>query len=280
MATNYLHILKPTIDISDLTYHEPLGHGGFGEVYRATWKSKDLGEVETAAKKILVTKSQGISEELANEIRFLKTLKHSNIITYYGLALDSNHVVLVTEYAAGGSLFDYLQNKTELPSYLKAKWRKQAANGIKYLRDANVLHRDIKSPNLLITADLDLKICDFGISKDLTSTKTTDHPDRGSIKWQAPEIFKDCKLSPKADVFALGIVFWELETCEEPYKGDSIHHVMYKVGIEDKRPKIPETCPKAMTSLIQKCWHKKLGKRPTIDAVVDQLEEPDVLPGK
>ena len=200
MATNYSPILKPTIDISDLTYHELLGHGGFGEVYRATWKSKDLGEVETAAKKIPVTKSQGISEELANEIRFLKTLKHPNIITYYGLALDSNHVVLVTEYAAGGSLFDYLQDKTTLPLDLKAKWRKQAANGIKYLRDANVLHRDIKSPNLLITADLDLKICDFGISKDLTSTKTTDHPDRGRtfcFSW----IFKGSVIS---NLFSLG----------------------------------------------------------------------------
>ena len=183
--------------------------------------------------------------------------------------------MLVTEYAAKGSLFDYLQNKTQLPHNLKKKWAIQVARGLKYLRDKRVLHRDIKSPNLLITADDDLKICDFGISKDLTSTKTTAHPDKGSVKWQAPEIFKDLNLSPKADIFAFGIVLWELETCEEPYKGQHTNHVMYKVGSEDVRPKIPETCPPAMKSLIQQCWHKHKDHRPDIEEVLQQLERLD-----
>ena len=266
--------MKPTIDESELTYYELIGRGGFGDVYRVTWNSKDLGIVEAAAKKIHIPRNQeDISKELENEIRILQTLKHPNIIKFYGLAITPDHVVLVTEYAAKGSLFDYLQDKTELPHDLKTKWAIQAAKGLKYLRDKNVLHRDIKSPNLLIAADDDLKICDFGISKDLTSTKTTAHPDKGSIKWQAPEIFKDQNLSPKADIFAFGIVLWELETCEEPYKGQSTNQVMWKVGSEDARPEIPEICPPAMKSLIQQCWGKERNHRPDIEEVIEQLEQ-------
>lgn len=187
--------------------------------------------------------------------------------------MTENHVIIVTEYAAKGCLFDYLKKrKSQLPSNLKAKWIQQITEGIKYLSDHNVLHRDIKSPNLLITSDDDLKICDFGISKDLTSTKTTRHTDKGSIRWQAPEIFKDGKLSPKADIFALGIVIWELETCQVPY-GDinDTNHIMWQVGMHNARPEIPETCSSTLKSLIQDCWHKDKDERPDVDEILHRL---------
>ena len=267
------HIIKPTIDESDLTYHDIIGYGGFGEVYRVIWKLKHSGEIEAAAKKIAIPRNrQDIPEQLLNEIKFLQTLNHPNIIKYYGLAVTSTHAVLVTEYAAKGSLNKYLKTKKKLPCDLKKKWMLQGAEGLKYLRDNNVLHRDIKSHNLLITADDDLKICDFDISKELTSTKTTNNPDTGTVKWMAPEIFKDSQVSPKADIFAFGIVLWELETCEEPYKGNTTHQVMWKVGSEDVRPEIPETCPLAMKSLIQKCWHTDRYQRPDIENVIGYLK--------
>lgn len=81
MSFSLNNILKPTIREKNLVCHELIGHGGYGEVYRATWKSKQ-GEVQAAAKKIPVTRSQGVSEELANEIKFLQTLNHPSIIKF------------------------------------------------------------------------------------------------------------------------------------------------------------------------------------------------------
>ena len=83
MAANYSYSLEPTIDESELTYHELIARGGFGDVYRVTWNSKYLGELEAAAKKIHIPRNQkDISKDLENEIRFLQTLKHPNIIKF------------------------------------------------------------------------------------------------------------------------------------------------------------------------------------------------------
>ena len=172
---------------------------------------------------------------------FFRGYSIQNIIEYYGHVVTPNHLIVVTEYASKGSLFDYLKENKVIPKYLKEQWAIEAAESIKYLKDNSILHRDIKSPNILITAGNRLKICDFGIAKELTRTRTATS-EKGSIRWQAPEVFKEYKLSPKADVFALGIVLWELETCQEPYEGKTAENVMWKVGHEDERPEIPDSC--------------------------------------
>ncbi len=218
MATNNLDKLQSTINESDLTYGEFIDRGGSGDVYCARWNSETLGQVEVAAKKIFRRRGQSIGDLLGNEVLYLQKLDHPNIIKYYGHVITENYVVIVTEYAAKGSLYNYLKDKDSLPRRLKSKWAIQAARGIKFLQENNVLHRDIKSPNFLITADDNLKICDFGIAKDLSSTKTT-VASKGTTKWLAPEAFTELKVSPTADIFSYGIVLWELETCQEPYPG-------------------------------------------------------------
>ena len=270
MATNSSPKLKSTIKESHLKYHKLIGRGSTGDVYHVTWKSKTLGKVDAAAKKIPLFEGKTIEEQLGDEIHFLQKLDHPNIIQYYGQIVKKDYIVIVTEYASRGSLYDYLKDKTTLPAELKAKWTIQAAKGIKYLQENHILHRDIKSPNFLITAGYDLKICDFGIAKDLTSTKTT-VSNKGTTKWMAPEVFTDLQLSPTADIFAFGIVLWEMETCSEPYEGIRPEAVMYKIVTQDLRPTIPENCPKGLEGLMQGCWSKDRHQRPGIDAVIRQI---------
>ena len=266
--------LISTIKESHLVYHEQIGHGASGDVYKATLKSKKHGNKVVAAKKIPIFGIEDFEDKFGSEINYLQTLSHENIITYYGHVITKSHLVIVTEYAAKGSLYDILKGKTRLPDALKIKWARQAANGIKYLQERHVLHRDIKSPNLLITSNDDLKICDFGIAKDLTSTKSTETL-KGSIRWLAPEAFNfkgKSQLSPKTDIFAFGIVLWELETCEEPYKGKGPERVMWIVGHDDVRPEIPENCHPILKELMQQCWNTDRHKRPDIDEILQQLE--------
>ena len=264
--------LESTIDESDLVYHEQVGRGATGDVFRVTWKSKRFGSIEAAAKKIPLFKDENIEEKFGSEVKYLQMLKHENIVTYYGQVVTPDYLVIVTEYAANGSLYDYLRKRTTpLPLKQKLEWAIQAAKGIGYLRDNNVLHRDIKSGNFLITRDNVLKICDFGIAKDLTSTKTATS-EKGTVRWLAPEVFTEEKLSPKADIFAFGIMLWELETGEIPYKGIRSERVMWIVGNKGQRPEIPTNCNPELKDLMQRCWDGDRGNRPDVEKILEQLQ--------
>ncbi|XP_072048663.1 mitogen-activated protein kinase kinase kinase 20-like [Amphiura filiformis] len=179
---------------ANLTYHERLGSGASGEVFRVTWKSKEFGTIEAAAKKIRLDEEPTAQQK--SEIEFLKRLDHKNIVKYYDTVLEKKHVVIVTEYAAKGSLYDYLKDKDKLPEHLLHRWIFHLARGVNYLKENDVAHRDLKSPNCILTADNVLKICDFGIAKDLTSTKTTESA-KGSIRWIAPELLTDFATVPE-----------------------------------------------------------------------------------
>ncbi|XP_072021818.1 mitogen-activated protein kinase kinase kinase 20-like [Amphiura filiformis] len=112
----------------NLTYHEYLGGGASGSVYRVTWKSKEFGTTEVAAKKIR------IDSEITTQLKFLKRLNHKNIIKYYDTVLEKEHVVILTEYAAKGSLYDYLKDKDKLPKHLLHRWIFHLAHGVNYLK--------------------------------------------------------------------------------------------------------------------------------------------------
>ncbi|XP_072028182.1 mitogen-activated protein kinase kinase kinase 20-like [Amphiura filiformis] len=252
---------------ASLTYHECLGHGASGTVYRCTWKSKEFGTIEAAAKKIRFDGE--ITAQQKREIDFLKKLDHKNIIRYYDTIIEKEHVVIVTEFAAKGSLYDYLKDKDKLPENLLHQWIFDLARGVDYLKKNDVAHRDLKSPNCIITADGVLKICDFGIAKDLTSTKTTEST-KGSVRWQPPELFMNYQLSPKADIFAFGIIVWEMVSCKRPYEGMRNEAVTYQVMSDDirLRPKIPDDCPQFLRELMEKCWHQDRTQRPESSEVM------------
>ncbi|XP_072027807.1 uncharacterized protein [Amphiura filiformis] len=254
---------------ANLTYHERLGFGASGTVYRVTWKSKEFGTIDAAAKKI---RFEGeISEKHKREIEFLKRLDHKNIIKYYDAVMEKEHVVIITEYAAKGSLDGYLKDRDKLPKTLLQQWIYHLACGVNYLEKNDVAHCDLKSPNCIIMADDVLKICDFGIAQDLTSTKTTRSAHKGSVKWQAPEIFKDEILSPKAAIYAFGIIVWEMVSCEEPYKGFRPERVIYQVMANSLRPKIPDDCPQFLRELMEQCWHQDRTQRPKSSEIVRRV---------
>ncbi|XP_072027685.1 uncharacterized protein [Amphiura filiformis] len=195
----------------DLTYHKRIGRGASGSVYRATWKSKDV-----AVKIIDIPHDKA---DLA-EIRSLERLSnHENVIKYYGHIITDEAVIIVTELAEKGSLFDHLKKLrttgSRIPPPTLRRWIIETARGLQHLRKAGLVHRDIKPSNLVLTADDTLKICDFGIAKDQIRTNATNA--KGTWQYQAPEIIEN-KSSPKSDVFAYAVTIWEMITGEIPYK--------------------------------------------------------------
>ncbi len=260
-----------TIRETDITLHERVAFGATCEVYKASWRSPNGEELKVAAKKIPIRGDTELTEQLNIEVNILSRVNHRNVIKYYGHAVTPTHVIIVTEFASKGSLFDYLKKQKSLPAKLLRKWAVEAARGIQHLKNLQIVHRDIKSPNFLITEDNTLKVCDFGISKDAEATQST-QSDKGTMSWLAPEVYMEGKLSPKADVYSLGIVLWELCTCEKPFKGMMPQHVMFKVSSERYRPEISTDCPLQLKMLIEECWQQDRRKRPGIDEVVSRLE--------
>ncbi|XP_072027905.1 uncharacterized protein [Amphiura filiformis] len=254
---------------ASLTYHERIGSGSSGTVYRCTWKSKEFGIIEAAAKQIKLDGE--ITEKQKREIEFVKKLDHKNIIRYYDAVIEREHVVIVTEFAAKGSLCDYLKDKDKLPENLLHSWIYQLACGVNYLNQNKVAHCDLKSPNCIIMADDVIKICDFGIARYLTSSKTTRSANKGSVQWQAPEIFEKQVLSPKAAIYAFGIIVWEMVSCEEPYKDFLPVRVIYQVVAHRLRPTIADDCPQFLKELMEQCWHEDRTERPESSDIVRRV---------
>ncbi|XP_029970160.1 mitogen-activated protein kinase kinase kinase 20-like [Salarias fasciatus] len=247
----------------DLLYYENCGGGSFGSVYRALWISQDK---EVAVKKLL---------KIDKEAEILSVLSHKNIIQFYGAVLESPNYGIVTEYASGGSLYEYLSSEQseEMDMEQIMTWAIQIAKGMHYLHaeaPVKVIHRDLKSRNVVMTADKVLKICDFGASKFLSHT--THMTVVGTFPWMAPEVIQSLPVSETCDTYSYGVVLWEMLTREVPFKGFEGLQVAWLVVEKQERLTIPTSCPASFAELMRKCWQADPKERPQFKQVLVTLE--------
>ncbi|XP_047446137.1 tyrosine-protein kinase ABL2-like [Mugil cephalus] len=247
----------------DLLFYENCGGGSFGSVYRALWISQDK---EVAVKKLL---------KIDKEAEILSVLSHKNIIQFYGAVLESPNYGIVTEYANGGSLYEYLSSEQseEMDMEQIMAWAIQIAKGMHYLHaeaPVKVIHRDLKSRNVVMTADKVLKICDFGASKFLSHT--THMTVVGTFPWMAPEVIQSLPVSETCDTYSYGVVLWEMLTREVPFKGFEGLQVAWLVVEKQERLTIPTSCPASFAELMRKCWQADPKERPQFKQVLVTLE--------
>ncbi len=236
-----------------LELEERIAHGGFGTVYRGSWQNKVV-----AVKRV-------DNEEGKHELKFLSRVIHPNIVKLIGVTDNKLETDIILEYCDGGSLRSYLDEHrgTHLGKRF-FEWAKQAGRPIEYLKEIGVVHKDIKSPNYLITKGYILKLCDFGLAKVLDAT-ITNATESASYPWMAPELLKDSVLSPTYDIFAYGVVIWELWTTDVPFEGCESVNVMYRICHKNERPPIPTDCPKEIAILLKQCWETNWKKRPSME---------------
>lgn len=283
------------IDYSELTWGPKLGGGGFADVFKGSWKLKDV-----AIKKLRKEYSSNeVEEELIKEVKVMTKLDSPFVIKIYGYC-PSPHYCIVMEYMPKGSLHDLIINKTDLSWNLRTDMMKQMSRGLDYVHSQGGLHRDIKSKNILVDENYNVKLADFGISQIQATTNKirnersragslkVPHDGSGTIKWMAPELFekidKDTKKQPvfnrKCDIYSLGIVMWELAAQEELFGGSYIsdgyilgRKCLGHLGTFPENPK--EQWPVKITSLITYSWHREAAKRPYADEIVKYLEDPN-----
>lgn len=259
------------IAYDDLEFFENCGGGTFGSVYRARWKSQDK---EVAVKKLLT---------LNEEADVLSVLSHKNVIQFYGAVTTKANFCLVTEYAAHGCLYEYLsQNTLDFKNILQ--WAKEIASGLNYLHNEapfKIIHRDLKSRNVVITSENSVKLCDFGSSRFIS--QTTKMSMAGTYPWMAPEVIQSMPVSETCDTFSYGVLMWELLTSEVPFKGLQGVQVAWVVVAKEERLTIPSTCPPKFASLLQDCWLTDPKMRPNfrdIQSNLDAMSLDDTLEGE
>jgi len=263
------------INFEDLYFGPKIGAGGYGEVYKGRWKHTDV-----AIKRVFKSEQSGESvDEFIKEISILSKLHHPNILLFLGASISNNGLFIITEYMSKGSVYSNLHSplhkingKAKIGFKEKMNLLLDAARGMLYLHtfDPPIIHRDLKTQNLLVDEYGRGKLCDFGLSREMASTTMSR---LGTIQYSAPETLRGEHYGEAVDMYSFGILIWEVVTEEVPYEGLAPLKVASEVAYNNTRPKIPASCPPDVAQLISMCWHNKAKKRPSFSSIVQMLEQ-------
>ncbi|KAI9128757.1 hypothetical protein K1719_000240 [Acacia pycnantha] len=264
-----------------------IGKGGFGIVYRGELKDRN----QVAVKMLSPSSSQG-PREFQTEAELLMTIHHRNLVSFIGYCDDDNKMALIYEYMANGNLKNSLSDKNSN----SLTWQKRleiaidAGQGLEYLHHGckpPIIHRDVKTANILLNENLEAKIADFGLSKVFKNDNTNSESEvMGTTGYLDPEYYKSRKLNEKSDIYSFGIVILELITGQPAViKGEELEHITAWVTNELKRGDFsrivdPRLEGKFSASSMEKafgiavaCCASPSIHRPSLNFVVQELKQ-------
>ncbi len=206
-----------------------LGRGGMGVVYKAYDPILDR---EIALKTMTADglKDPVLKERFYREARAAGRLRHPNIVTIYELGEENNVPFIAMEYIHGTDIHAVIKGQHEVSFEQKLRIIVQLCRGLAYAHKAGIVHRDVKPSNIRLTDDNQVKILDFGIARLVTSTTmTSGGMVLGTIHYMAPEQIKGAHVDRKSDIFAVGIILFEILTTKKPFDGDNTATVLYNI---------------------------------------------------
>ncbi len=235
-----------------------LGRGGFGRVYRAY----DASMGRTVAIKVLTQRGKEVLARFRNEAQVAGNLRHENIVTVYEYGEHEGQPFLAMEYLEGEDLQHILSSRKPLTLLEKCDIMSQVAEGLSCAHRSKVVHRDVKPANIMVRPDGVVKIMDFGIARitqDRDATRLTqDGWLIGTLNYMAPEQFSGAEIDALSDIFAFGVIYYELLTGRHPFEAPDSRMLMYKISFEEPAPirdLVPE-CPKALERVILRTLSK------------------------
>ncbi|XVE70929.1 hypothetical protein DITRI_Ditri10aG0109200 [Diplodiscus trichospermus] len=254
----------------DLQIGERIGIGSYGEVYRADWNS-----TEVAVKKFLDQDFSGDAlVQFKCEVEIMLRLRHPNVVLFMGAVTRSPHFSILTEFLPRGSLYKLLHRPNpQLDEKRRMRMALDVAKGMNYLHTSHptIVHRDLKTPNLLVDKNWVVKVCDFGLSRLKHHTFLSSKSTAGTPEWMAPEVLRNEPANEKCDVYSFGVILWELVTLRIPWKGLNPMQVVGAVGFQHRRLEIPEDVDPVVAQIIRECWQTEPHLRPSFAQLMSRL---------
>jgi len=257
-----------------------IGVGSFGTVH--VGMNKKTG-VLMAVKKF---KMEGaIMEDIKTEVELMRSLEHTNIVRYLGAQMDDEYLHIFQEWVPGGSVASLLSKFGAFSIEVIQSYISQTLEGLNYLHDNNIMHRDIKGSNILVNDEGVVKLADFGASKklkNLASNMMMSMTVRGTPYFMAPEVFEE-KYSAKADIWGIGCVVFQMVTASPPWKGlgftnpiSLFNHIKKHKGSPPMEHPEKESFSKRDESLwvlleqfVDKCFEQDPSKRPSVQELLN-----------
>ncbi|XP_050227736.1 probable serine/threonine-protein kinase SIS8 isoform X2 [Mercurialis annua] len=258
------------IHLEDLQLGEEIGQGSYGAVYRGIWNGSDVAVKFFFGNQL---KEETI-QDYKKEIDMMKRLRHPNVLLFMGAVYSPERLAIVTEFLPRGSLFKTLhRNNQTLDIRRRLKMALDVARGMNYLHHRNppIVHRDLKSSNLLVDKNWTVKVGDFGLSRWKIATFISARSGGGTPQWMAPEVLRNEPSNEKSDVFSFGVILWELMTVSKPWTNLNSMQVVGVVGFMDRRLELPDNLDPTVASLIHDCWQSYPEERPSFEDIIYRM---------
>ncbi|KAJ6810455.1 serine/threonine-protein kinase HT1-like [Iris pallida] len=292
--------LEWEIDPSKLVIKTAIARGTFGTVHRGIYDGQDVavklldwGEEGTRTEAEIAYLRSAFSQEVA----VWHKLEHPNVTKFIGatvgatglsiqtenglLPMPSNVCCVVVEYLQGGALKTYLikNRRRKLAFKVVVQLALDLARGLSYLHSKKIVHRDVKTENMLLDKTRTVKIADFGVARVEAQNPNDMTGETGTLGYMAPEVLNGNPYNRKCDVYSYGICLWEIYCCDMPYADLTFSEVTSAVVRQNLRPEIPRCCPSSLANVMKRCWDAHPDKRPEMDEVVKMLEAIDTSKG-
>lgn len=233
----------------------------------------DSGEL-IAVKQVLIEPGIAFKEntkanirELEEEVKLLKNLKHPNIVRYLGTAREEDSLNILLEFVPGGSISSLLGKFGSFPESVIRTYTKQLLDGLEYLHNNRIIHRDIKGANILVDNKGCIKLADFGASRKVVELATINGAKsmKGTPHWMSPEVILQTGYTTSADIWSVACTVIEMATGKPPWSQQYPQEVsaLFYIGTTRDHPPIPEHLSTEAKDFLLKCFHKEPNLRPS-----------------
>jgi len=241
-----------------------LGTGSMGMVYAC--RHRELAGHLVAMKVLFpeVARDEVAAARFRNEIVASYGVSHPNVVRAYEYFRDGDLIAFTMEYIPGGDIADKIANSDKITIDEVLRMLSQMCSGVQAIHDAGIIHRDLKPENILLTAQGDVKITDFGIARAGTGPRLTDHGGVvGTIDYVSPEYLERGEVDARSDIYAMGVISYEMLTHELPFKGKSVIETMTLRLRTDPEPphRLRQDCPPKLSEIVLKAMARDFKAR-------------------
>ncbi|KAI3474876.1 hypothetical protein Pfo_030187 [Paulownia fortunei] len=249
-----------------------IARGTFGTVHRGIYDGQDV------AVKLLDWGEEGrrtpaemasLRAAFVQEVSVWHKLDHPNVTKFTGATMGASELNIQKD----NGHFGMPRSVCCVVLFMSTFYR------LSYLHSKKIVHRDVKTENMLLDKNRTVKIADFGVARVEASNPNDMTGETGTLGYMAPEVLNGNPYNRKCDVYSFGICLWEIYCCDMPYPNLSFSELTSAVVRQNLRPEIPRCCPSSLANAMKRCWDANSDKRPEMDEVVSMLEAIDTSKG-